>query len=137
MPSPKPPPATPPGVPIPYPNLMSAAKSGAPVINSLIDLLGAMRAAMPHGPLASMPSHYKSALHANGIPTPTGPAAVKQQADIVHLEQKLKDGGDDAGIANVDLQNALQKQQQTLQMMSKISKSMHQGAMNVIRNMKG
>jgi len=41
--------------------------------------------------------------------------------------------GDDAQLANVDLQNMLQKQQQTMQMMSNISKMLHDTAMAVIR----
>ena len=45
--------------------------------------------------------------------------------------------GDDAQLANVDLQNMLQKQQQTLQTMSNISKSLHDTAMSVIRKMGG
>ena len=45
--------------------------------------------------------------------------------------------GDDSQLANVDLQNMLQKQQQALQMMSNISKMSHDTAMAVIRNIKG
>ncbi len=40
---------------------------------------------------------------------------------------------DDAQLANVDLQNTLQKQQQTLQMLSNISKMQHDNAMTIIR----
>ena len=56
---------------------------------------------------------------------------------IKALEEKLNTVGDDAQLANVDLQNVLQKQQQTLQTMSNISKMLHETAMAVIRNMKG
>ena len=45
--------------------------------------------------------------------------------------------GDDAQLANVDLQNVLQTQQQTIQMMSNISKTMHDTAMAVIRKIGG
>jgi len=45
--------------------------------------------------------------------------------------------GEDGQLANVDLQNALQQQQQTMQMMSNISKMMHDTAMAVIRNIGG
>jgi hypothetical protein len=41
--------------------------------------------------------------------------------------------GDEAQLANIDLQNMLQKQQQTIQMMSNISKVLHDTAMAVIR----
>ncbi|MBI3178450.1 MAG: hypothetical protein HYZ27_02240, partial [Deltaproteobacteria bacterium] len=45
--------------------------------------------------------------------------------------------GVDAQLANVDLQNWLQKQQQTLQMLSNISKMMHDTAMAIIRKIGG
>jgi len=48
-------------------------------------------------------------------------------------EQQLNSVGDDAQLANVDLQNWLQKQQQTMQMMSNISKLLHDTAMAIIR----
>jgi len=52
---------------------------------------------------------------------------------IKNTEEKLNSVGDDAQLANVDLQNMLQKQQQTLQMMSNISKMLHDTAMAIIR----
>jgi len=52
-------------------------------------------------------------------------------------EEKLAEVGDDAQLANVDLQNILQKQQQTLQMMSNISKMLYDTAMAVIRKIGG
>lgn len=52
---------------------------------------------------------------------------------IENLEEQLNSVGDDAQLANVDLQNMLQKQQQTMQMMSNISKMLHDTAMAVIR----
>jgi hypothetical protein len=48
-------------------------------------------------------------------------------------EEKLAAIGDDGQLANIDLQNALQKQQQTIQTMSNVSKMMHDTAMAVIR----
>jgi hypothetical protein len=56
---------------------------------------------------------------------------------IKGFEDKLNSVGDDAQLANVDLQNILQKQQQTLQMMSNISKLVHDTAMSVIRKIGG
>jgi hypothetical protein len=62
------------------------------------------------------------------------------------VERPLKGGGnraaqpvgsDQAQLANVDLQNALQKQQQALQMMSTISKQLHDAATAVIRKIGG
>jgi len=53
------------------------------------------------------------------------------------LEDKLNSVGDDAQLANIDLQNALQKQQQLVQMISNISKLLNDTAMNVIRKIGG
>jgi hypothetical protein len=52
---------------------------------------------------------------------------------INKLEQELATTGDDAQLANIDLQNALQKQQQTIQLMSNVSKVLHDTTMAVIR----
>lgn len=59
------------------------------------------------------------------------------EAEIKKWEEKLNGIGDDAQLANVDLQNILQKQQQTLQMMSNISKMLFDTAQSVIRKMGG
>jgi hypothetical protein len=59
------------------------------------------------------------------------------EAYIKGLEEKLNSVGDDAQLANVDLQNMLQKQQQTLQMMSNISKMLHDTALAIIRKIGG
>jgi hypothetical protein len=53
--------------------------------------------------------------------------------EIVTWEEKLGAIGDDAQLANIDLQNALQRQQQTLQTMSNVSKMLHDTAMAVVR----
>ena len=52
---------------------------------------------------------------------------------IEEWEQKLSSVGEDAQLANIDLQNMLQKQQQTLQTMSNVSKAAHDTAMAIIR----
>ena len=66
-------------------------------------------------------------------------AQVKTHTEVqkARLSDKLNSVGDDAQLANVDLQNALQKQQQTLQMMSNISKMLYDTAQSVIRKMGG
>lgn len=56
-------------------------------------------------------------------------------AYIEQLETALQTVGDDAQLANIDLQNMLQKQQQTIQMLSNISKVLHDTAMAIIRKM--
>jgi hypothetical protein len=60
---------------------------------------------------------------------------VTQLKSLINLmESKLDSVGDDAQLANVDLQNTLQKQQQELQMISDIAKQMNDTAMCVIRH---
>jgi len=58
------------------------------------------------------------------------------QTGVTVLEQKLQTVGDDGQLANIDLQNSLQKQQQMLQMLSNISKTHHDSMMSIIRNMR-
>ena len=69
------------------------------------------------------------------VTQPDGQASTKAELEtyIENLEQKMNSIGDDAQLANVDLQNMLQKQQQTMQMMSNISKLLHDTAMAIIR----
>jgi hypothetical protein len=64
-------------------------------------------------------------------------ANARLQAEIERRQAQLNTIGDDSQLANVDLQNALQKQQQTLQMLSNLMKMMHDSAMAIIRNLKG
>ena len=52
---------------------------------------------------------------------------------IKNLEESLSSVGDDAQLANIDLQDMLQKQQQTIQMMSNVSKALHDTGMSIIR----
>lgn len=52
------------------------------------------------------------------------------------LEEKVSLMGEDSQLANIDLQNNLQKIQQTLQTLSNVSKAAHDTAMASIRNMK-
>lgn len=49
------------------------------------------------------------------------------------LEAVYQQVGDDGQLATTDLQNALQKQQQMLQLMSKVSKALRDAAMAIIR----
>jgi len=68
-------------------------------------------------------------------------ASIDQELMIVDsglsvLDEELENIGDDAQLENIDLQNKLQKQQQSLQTISNIIKAKHDAAMNSIRNMK-
>jgi hypothetical protein len=65
-------------------------------------------------------------------------AGVKDAAAYrVRLEAALAAIDGDAQLANVDLQNMLQKQQQTLQTMSNVSKMLYDTAQAVIRKIGG
>ena len=69
-------------------------------------------------------------------------ARVNQVASELELairdwEARLNILGDDAQLANIDLQSVLQKQQQTLQTMSNVSKALHDTAMAIIRKIGG
>jgi hypothetical protein len=55
----------------------------------------------------------------------------------VDAELARLDPADDQQLTDMDLQSALQKQQQTLQTMSNVSKSMHDTAKALIQNMRG
>jgi chromosome segregation ATPase len=58
-------------------------------------------------------------------------------AELEELERELDQIGDDAQLANVDLPSTLKKQQAVLQMMSAISKEMHEAVVDVIRKIGG
>lgn len=78
---------------------------------------------------------------AGGVPVVGGPKTIRSygelEAYVTSLDGKLNSIGEDAQLANTDLQNALQIQQQMLQMMSNISKMLHDTALSVIRKIGG
>lgn len=61
----------------------------------------------------------------------------ERQDYLRYLQAKLNAVGEDAQLANMDLQNALQKQQQSVQMLSTISKLLSDAAMETVRKMGG
>ncbi len=65
------------------------------------------------------------------------PSIAAGDANIHHLESQLRTTGYDANLAELDLQSQVQKQQQMLQMLSNISKLMHDTAMSIIRKIGG
>jgi hypothetical protein len=70
-----------------------------------------------------------------------GQSVVMTRAQLIEyiktVEEMLSSTGDDAQLANLDLQDALQKQQQTLQMMSNILKNQHDTAKHIIQKLGG
>jgi hypothetical protein len=91
-------------------------------------------------PIPSELAELTSSSHAqNGEFNPKAPMTTKGELEnyIEHLEETLQSVGDDAQLANVDLQNILQKQQQTIQQMSNMSKLLHDTMMAIIRNTSG
>lgn len=56
--------------------------------------------------------------------------------EMTKLEGELVAMGEDAQLANLRLQEALQKQQQTYQLISNVSKMLHDAARNVISNIR-
>ncbi len=69
------------------------------------------------------------------IVSQTGPISTRTEiTGYIHtLEQQLNSIGDVAQLANIDLQNALQKQQQLLQVLSNVSKILNDTALAIIR----
>jgi hypothetical protein len=61
----------------------------------------------------------------------------ERQDYLRYLQAKLNAVGDDAQLANVDLQNVMQKQQQLLDMISNIGKLLNDTAMETIRKIGG
>jgi prefoldin subunit 5 len=56
---------------------------------------------------------------------------------LVDFEARLQSVGDDAQLANVELQMLLQKVQEIMQVLSNISKTQHETIIAIIRNLKG
>ena len=74
----------------------------------------------------------------NGMsPTGTISNANDLNSYISTMEEYLTSVGDDAQLAQVDLQNMAQNQQQTLQTLSNLSKSFNDVSMAIIRNIQG
>jgi hypothetical protein len=117
--------------------------TNGPTGDTAIEIFGSVDVAVQAywgGPINSSDPATKMKLELgmpNGVPGPGTSTVAQVEDDIKTWEDKLNSIGDDAQLANVDLQNMLQKQQQTLQMMSNISKALHDTAMAVIRKMGG
>jgi len=81
-------------------------------------------------------SPYRPGLKAPAL-TIGRPVTFTKKSDLEDWLEELSTVGDDAQLANVELQKMLQKQQQTMQMMSNISKMLHDTAMAIIRKIGG
>jgi hypothetical protein len=110
-------------------------KLGQPVSQTEADALVTQLRMHADATAAGM-SRAESAARAGPVPgAPKTIDSVAQMEDYVHyLEDQMSSVGDDAQLANVDLQNCLQRQQQTLQLMSNIGKILHDVSMAIIRN---
>lgn len=106
-----------------------AGVSSASSINpkSIQDVLGRLREKAKH-PVRE--TEFQSSL----LGQPKG-VRTREELDsyIKKLEDDLNSVGDDAQLANVDLQNSLQNQQHTLQMMSSASKVLYDTALAIVR----
>ena len=60
---------------------------------------------------------------------------VALQKYLEKWEEELQGVGEDGQLGNVDMQSILEKQQQTMQMLSNISKMLHDTTMAIIRKM--
>jgi len=115
----------------------------APLWNSMEEPPeGNAAAEIRHPDLQTRLPSLSDGVSSRAIPTTATPApATTTRGDLDSylngLDEKLNSVGDDAQLANVDLQNWLQKQQQTLQMMSNICKMLYDTAMAVIRKIGG
>lgn len=76
---------------------------------------------------------YLSSLRSMQSGMSKGTASKDLSQAIAAAEDELASIGDDAQLANIDLQNTLSKQQQTIQMLSNMSKMLHDTAVSVIR----
>lgn len=76
-----------------------------------------------------------------GLPDQVPPEGATTPEELDALleswDEKLQNIGKDAELANIEMKNMLQKQQQTMQMMSQISKLLHDSVMDDIREMDG
>lgn len=136
-------PAAPVPLPIPYPVLPSQL---GPELNAISTMLADGQPATTI--LDAWKGYVTRRVHAKQpLDVPGTIQQVQRQAEAqvrartdaqkARLAGRLQSAGDDAQLANVELQNLLHKQQQVLQIMSNTSKTMHDTAMAIIRKIAG
>lgn len=91
---------------------------------------------------SSLPSRFKAVNTASArlphtvhFQAPSSLTNAQLAALQSQMNSALNTVGDDSQLANIDLQNAMQKQQQALQMISDMEKEMNDTAMSVIRHL--
>ncbi len=72
-----------------------------------------------------------------GTDCPLGDVCCDREKFIELLDDYLQELGDDAQLANIDLQNLLQQQQQMIQTISNVTKLMYETSLNTIRKIGG
>jgi len=104
------------------------------VKQKLVDIYGLMERVdiLLKNPKANKPTLMKYANELQAYEKQINGLQQKLGSPVQLWNEKLQSTGEDAQLANVDLQGMLQKQQQTLQMMSNISKMLHDTAMAII-----
>jgi hypothetical protein len=73
----------------------------------------------------------------NRVPAPTVTTLSHLNDEIARWEERLAALDNEAQLSNVDLQNMPQKQQQALQLLSSVSKTLHETAASIIRRIGG
>lgn len=101
----------------------------------------AVRADMPPDRRAELQTITVAAQYEKGQPpVRVGSIQVMSEEELKEyledLEQQMQTVGEDSQLANIELQDLMQKQQQTLQTLSNVSKLLHDTAMAVIRNLR-
>lgn len=76
----------------------------------------------------------KLATHIKKIKRELAIASKQSQKAITILEKKLENLGDNVDIGNIDMQNALQMQTHTMQMITSVSKMLYDTSKAVVRN---
>jgi hypothetical protein len=122
-------------------------RSGASAVDALIEYAAAQGLTVTRAELerirgVMLPTEE---LDENSLATVAGGVTLASaQPNVPNLEAHARDhldagssAGDDAEVMSYDLQTALQKQQQTMQMLSTISKQQQDTAQAIIRNTKG
>ncbi len=90
-------------------------------------------AELQKNPLKNRPALMKAAAELRKYENQIKGLQRKLGSPLLPWDNKLKSAGEDAQLANIELQNMLQKQQQTIQMLSNATKVLHDTALAVIR----